>query len=151
MRAVIQNVRNASVKVADTTIGEIGPGMLTLLAVSAKDDQDDVHWLVRKISQLRLLSPDPDAPPRSLLDWPEAAILVISQFTLLASTRKGTRPSWHRAADPDRAREIYENFVHHLSTSLQRPVATGAFGEHMEVQCLNAGPITVVLDSHLRE
>jgi len=151
MRAVIQNVSKAAVHVAGTTVGNINRGMLVLLAISANDQTDDLLWLVRKISQLRILCRKADTHPESLLDWPEAQVLVISQFTLLASTRKGTRPSWHRAANPDVARQLYDQFITHFAEIIQRPIATGTFGNHMELESTNDGPITLIIDSHARE
>ena len=166
MRAVIQRVSEARVKIAGTTVGEIGPGLLVLLGVAPADTADDAQWLADKIAKLRIfpdaeghmnrslldLAPAPIAelpPPDSRLSAP--SVLVVSQFTLFASTRKGTRPSFNDAAKPELAIPLYETFCRLLSAALGRPVATGQFGALMAVALVNDGPVTLIIDTRLRE
>jgi len=150
MRAVIQRVSRASVTVEGAVTGEIGRGLLVLVGVATDDTPDDIAWLAGKIAQQKLF---PDESGRMNLPVTEGGggVLVVSQFTLLASTRKGTKPSWHRAAPPEAAVPIYESFVREMEKLLGRPVATGQFGAMMEVVLVNDGPVTLVLDSRLRE
>lgn len=150
MRAVIQRVRSASVTVAGETLGTIESGLLVLLGVAPTDTESDAQWLADKICALRLFA---DAEGKVNLSVRDAAggLLVVSQFTLLASTRKGTRPSWDGAARPDIAIPLYETFVRLASSSLGRPVTTGRFGADMQVALVNDGPVTLLLDSKVRE
>jgi len=138
------------VKVEGATVGEIGPGFLVLLGVAADDADEDLAWLAGKIAQQKLF---PDESGRMNLSVAESGggVLVVSQFTLLASTRKGNKPSWHRAAPPEIAVPLYDSFVREMERLLGRPVATGKFGAMMEVALVNDGPVTLVLDSRLRE
>jgi len=161
MRAVVQRVSSASVTIAGETVGAIGPGLLILLGVAQADTADDADWLVQKIAALRIFEDDAGKMNRSLVDLgatvggalrPDSpTALVVSQFTLLASTRKGTRPSFNAAAPPAVAIPLYEAFVAQLGTALARPVATGRFGAMMDVALVNAGPVTIILDSRTRE
>lgn len=150
MRAVIQRVGSASVVVDDQTVGAIGRGLLVLLGVAVGDTADDGAWLARKIAALRIFA---DADDKMNLAVGEAGgrVLVVSQFTLIASTRKGSRPSFNDSAKPDVAIPMYEDFVRQLETALGQPVATGRFGAMMRVALVNDGPVTLVLDSRLRE
>jgi len=150
MRAVIQRVSRASVTVEGAVTGEIGRGLLVLVGIATEDTPDDIAWLSGKIVQQKLF---PDESGRMNLSVAESGggVLVVSQFTLLASTRKGTKPSWHRAAPPEVAVPLYEEFVRVMETATGRPVATGKFGAMMEVSLVNDGPVTLVLDSRLRE
>lgn len=164
MRAVIQRVSEAHVKIAGETVGEIGPGLLVLLGVAPADTPADALWLAEKIAALRLfpdafgkmnlsvrdLAPSSDL---SALASPLSAprLLIISQFTLFASTRKGTRPSWDGAARPDHAIPLYEKFCELCTTALGRPVATGRFGADMQVSLINDGPVTLLLDTANKE
>jgi D-tyrosyl-tRNA(Tyr) deacylase len=150
MRAVIQRVSRASVTVEGAVTGEIGLGLLVLVGIATDDTPDDIAWLAGKIAQQKLF---PDDSGRMNLSVTESGggVLVVSQFTLLASTRKGTKPSWHRAAPPEVAVSLYEEFVRSMETATGRPVATGKFGAMMEVALVNDGPVTLVLDSCLRE
>jgi len=150
VRAVVQRVSRARVTVADEVTGEIGPGLLVLLGVAQGDAETDGDWLAQKIAALRIFEDDAGKMNRSLVDLAGSA-LVVSQFTLLASTRKGTRPSFNDAAAPALAVPLYEKFVAQLSAALGRPVATGRFGAMMDVTLVNAGPVTLVLDSRVRE
>jgi D-tyrosyl-tRNA(Tyr) deacylase len=157
MRAVIQRVSEARVKIAGETVGEIGPGLLVFLGVAPADTPADALWLAEKIAALRLF-PDAagkmnlsvrDLAPSSGLSAPR--LLIISQFTLFASTRKGTRPSWDGAARPDHAIPLYEKFCELCTTALGRPVATGRFGADMQVSLVNDGPVTLLLDTAQKE
>jgi D-aminoacyl-tRNA deacylase len=150
MRAVVQRVSRASVRVGADIAGEIEAGLLVLLGVGVDDSDEDLAWLAGKIVQLKLFA---DAGGRMTQSVVESGggVLVVSQFTLLASTRKGTKPSWHRAAGPEAAEPVYEKFVRKMEELLGRPVATGKFGAMMEVESVNDGPVTLVLDSRLRE
>jgi D-aminoacyl-tRNA deacylase len=168
MRSVVQRVSSASVAIEGAVVGAIGPGLLILLGVAEGDTDADIAWLVPKIAQLRIFEDDAGWMNRSLLDLlatpdfelrspnsdlraPAAGALVVSQFTLLASTRKGTRPSFHTAAKPELAIPLYEAFVRQLEQTLGRPVPTGRFGAMMAVSLVNDGPVTLVLDSKTRE
>lgn len=146
MRAVIQRVHEARVEVDGTATGAIGPGLLVFLGVHHEDTQPDLEWLVGKILQLRIF---PDAEARMNLSVRETGggILLISQFTLYGTLRKGSRPSFNRAASPERATAFYEEAIKRLSFGLGRPVATGRFGEHMDIACEQDGPVTIILDS----
>lgn len=150
MRAVIQRVSRASATVEGAVTGEIRRGLLVLVGIATDDTSNDIAWLAGKIAQQKLF---PDETGRMNLSVIESGggVLVVSQFTLLASTRKGTKPSWHRAAPPDIAVPLYEAFVRAMEDLLGRPVATGKFGAMMEVALVNDGPVTIVLDSRLRE
>lgn len=150
MRAVVQRVSRAAVTVEGRVTGAIEHGLLVLVGIAGDDTAEDIAWLAGKIAGLKLF---PDASGRMNLPVTEAGggVLVVSQFTLLASTRKGTKPSWHRAAPPDAAVPLYGEFVRAMGVVLGRPVATGEFGAMMEVELVNDGPVTLVLDSRLKE
>ena len=150
MRAVIQRVREASVSVAGATVGAIGPGLLVLCGVTATDGEADRHWLARKIVSLRIFSDDAGVMNRSLVEI-GGDLLVVSQFTLFASTRKGARPSYSAAAPPEIAAPLFASFVQALERESGRPVATGQFGADMKVSLVNDGPVTIWLDSAHRE
>jgi len=151
MRVILQRVSEAGVRVAGETVGEIGTGLLILLGIEVADSPDDVEWLVRKICQLRLFEDDAGKMNRSLLDVGGSA-LVVSQFTLHARVKKGTRPSFDKAAKPEQALPLYGEFVTALEGSLgEGCVATGVFGAMMEVQLINDGPVTISIDSKNRE
>lgn len=150
MRAVVQRVASASVSIDGQTVGEIGCGLLVLLGVANGDTADDTDWLARKVAALRIFA---DADDKMNLAVAEAGgrVLVVSQFTLIASTRKGSRPSFNDSAKPDLAIPLYEGFVRQLESVLGQPVATGRFGARMQVALVNDGPVTLMLDSRLRE
>ena len=143
MRAVVQRVSEARVTVAGETVGAIGPGLLVLLGVGHDDDEAAVEHLAGKIARLRIFEDDAGHMNRSVLDT-GGAVLAVSQFTLLADTRKGNRPSFIAAAPPERAEPLYETFVEALR-ALGLEVATGRFGRSMEVALVNSGPVTIVL------
>ena len=150
MRAVIQRVISASVSVAGETIGAIDRGLLVLVGKEEADTDADIEWLAQKIVNLRIFADDAGAMSRSVLDI-GGGILLVSQFTLFASTKKGTRPSWHRAAKPDVAVPLYEAMIRRLGELLGRPVQTGRFGAMMQVALVNDGPVTLIIDSKARE
>jgi D-tyrosyl-tRNA(Tyr) deacylase len=150
MRAVVQRVSQAQVTVEGVTIGEIGAGLLVLLGVQAGDTADDARWLAEKTAALRIFEDAGGKMNRSVIDA-AGGVLVVSQFTLLASTRKGARPSFNDAAKPELAVPLYEAFVRNVETQLQRPVPTGRFAAMMQVTLTNDGPVTLVIDSRLRE
>lgn len=150
MRAVVQRVSSARVTVGAETTGEIGRGLLVLLGVAAGDTEDDAQWLAGKIVALRIFEDDGGRMNRSVLDT-GGGLLVVSQFTLLASTRKGARPSFNDAAPPAVAIPLYEAFNRHAGAALGRPVATGRFAAMMQVALVNDGPVTLVIDSRTRE
>ena len=150
MRAVIQRVSSARVTVAGDTTGEIGPGLLVLLGIHPADTAADGQWLAEKLVRLRIFEDDAGQMNRSVQDL-DGGMLVVSQFTLFASTRKGTRPSFNDAAKPDLAIPLYEQFVAQAAAALGRPVATGRFGALMQVSLVNDGPVTLVIDTKVRE
>jgi len=146
MRAIIQRAKDASVTVDNEIVGEIGYGLVILVGVTHDDTEEDIDYLVRKITNLRIFSDEDDKMNLSLLDV-NGDVLSISQFTLYADTRKGRRPSYKNAAHPDLAKKIYEQF----NTSLNAAgvdVATGVFGAMMDVRFTNEGPVTITLDSN---
>ncbi|MFK5922445.1 MAG: D-aminoacyl-tRNA deacylase [Verrucomicrobiota bacterium] len=151
MRVILQRVSEAAVVVNEESIGEIGEGLLILLGIESVDDESDVEWLVRKICQLRLFEDDEGRMNRSLLDM-GGSVLVVSQFTLHAQVKKGTRPSFIRAARPEQAIPLYEAFVSAMQNELgEQRVATGEFGAMMKVSLINDGPVTISVDSRRRE
>ncbi|HTI73187.1 MAG TPA: D-aminoacyl-tRNA deacylase [Candidatus Limnocylindria bacterium] len=150
MRVVLQRVTEARVTVQPDLCRSIGPGLVLLLGIEPEDGPADIEWLTEKIVRLRLFDDESGAMNRSVSDA-QGEILLISQFTLFASTRKGTRPSWHRAAKPEVAIPLYEAFQARLTAALGRPIATGVFGAHMAVQLVNDGPVTLIIDSKERE
>ncbi len=150
MRVVIQRVSSASVTIAGRVHGAIGRGLLVLVGIEAADGNDDGDWLAQKINRLRIFADETGHMNKSVVEI-AGGILVISQFTLHASTQKGARPSFNAAARPEHAKPLYEQFIGQLSTALGRPAATGEFGADMEVALVNDGPVTLIIDSKLRE
>jgi len=150
MRALVQRARDASVSVDGRVVGAIGAGLLVLIGITADDTADDRDWLVRKIVQLRVFDDDAGVMNRSVVEA-GGEILAVSQFTLYASTRKGNRPSYAAAARPEVAEPAFDAVVAALATALGKPVPTGVFGAHMEVRLVNDGPVTIALDSRVRE
>jgi len=150
MRAVIQRVRQAEVKIEGETRGAIGVGLLVLVAVEATDAAEDIEWLAGKIIRLRLFPDDQGVMNRSVQEI-GGEILVVSQFTLFASTKKGNRPSYLRSAPPEVAIPRYEQFKARLAQELGKPVASGEFGADMQVGLVNDGPVTLWIDSKARE
>ena len=150
MRAVIQRVSEASVTIDGSVRGAIGRGLLVLVAVEPTDTAEDIEWLSGKIVRMRLFTDQQGLMNLSLQEV-GGEVLAVSQFTLFASTRKGNRPSWSRAAAPEQAIPLYEAFVRRLTEDLGKPVATGEFGADMKVALVNDGPVTILIDSRLRE
>jgi D-tyrosyl-tRNA(Tyr) deacylase len=150
MRALIQRVSSASVTIAGQVSGEIGLGLLVLLGIEDADTQEDIDWLAGKVSRLRIFGDEDGLMNRSVVDV-DGGLLVVSQFTLYGSTKKGNRPSFIRSAKPPVAIPLYEAFVKTLSFTALRPVATGEFGADMQVALVNDGPVTIWIDSKQRE
>lgn len=146
MRAVVQRVAAARVEVGGQTVGAIGAGLLVLAGFEADDGDSDLEWLSAKLCKLRIFDDENGVMNRSIVDC-TGEILAVSQFTLFASTRKGNRPSWGRAAPPQIAQPLFERFVARLSGELWRPVPTGVFGADMQVHLINDGPVTITLDT----
>lgn len=150
MRAVIQRVCSASVTIGGAVKASIGPGLLILLGIGHEDGPEDIAWLVKKIAGLRIFDDDAGVMNRSVVDVAGEA-LVVSQFTLMASTRKGNRPSYIGAAGHELAIPLYEQFCAALSASIGRPVDTGEFGADMKVALVNDGPVTICMDTKNKE
>ena len=150
MRAVIQRVSAASVKTVDGIIGEIGPGLLVFVGIARNDASADCTWLAGKIVNLRLFPDDAGQMNRAVNDI-SGDLLVVSQFTLHASVRKGTRPSFNDAAGSEAAGPLYEEFILQLQTALGRRVQTGRFGALMKVALVNDGPVTIIIDTKDRD
>jgi D-aminoacyl-tRNA deacylase len=150
MRAVIQRVSEASVTIGGRITGVISRGLLILVAVEENDTREALEWLSGKIIRLRLFNDEHKIMNRSVQDV-EGGILAISQFTLFASTKKGNRPSYSRAARPETARPLYESFLRQLEKDFGKPIQSGQFGADMKVQLINDGPVTVLIDTKLRE
>lgn len=150
MRLVIQRVSEASVTVDGTVTGRIGTGLMMLCGIEHDDTAEDIAWLVPKVTQMRIFS---DADGKMNLSVKDIAggLLVVSQFTLHASTKKGNRPSFIRAARPEQAIPLYEQFISSLEADAGRPVERGIFGADMKVALINDGPVTIVIDSRARE
>lgn len=150
MRTVIQRVSHASVTIEGTVKSKIGAGYLILLGVEEADNEEDIDWLVRKITGLRVFDDEAGVMNRNIMDV-GGDIIVVSQFTLMASYKKGNRPSWLRAAGHEHAVPMYEMFVAKLSEALGKPVGTGEFGADMKVELLNDGPVTICMDTKNKE
>ena len=150
MRTVIQRVTHASVTVNGETVGAIGNGLLVLLGVEPGDTADDLKWRCNKTAHLRIFDDDAGVMNLSVIDT-GGDLLVVSQFTLLASTRKGNRPSYIRAAAPAISEPLYEEFCSEMERLLGKPVKRGVFGADMKVELLNSGPVTIIIDSKIRE
>lgn len=148
MRAVVQRVKEAAVSVDGEECGRIGRGLLVFLGVQEGDTIEDVQWLARKIPPMRIFEDGHDRMNRSVLDI-DGNVLVISQFTLFADLRKGTRPSFNHAAKPDVAEKLYEAFLDELEACMGRPVPRGIFGADMTIPAVNDGPVTILLDSRV--
>lgn len=150
MRAVIQRVSSASVTIGGQVKSSIGKGLLVLLGVGYEDGQEDIDWLVKKISALRIFDDEAGVMNRSVVDV-EGETLVVSQFTLMASTKKGNRPSYIHAAGHEIAVPLYESFCTALSEAVGKPVGTGEFGADMKVALVNDGPVTICIDTKNKE
>jgi D-tyrosyl-tRNA(Tyr) deacylase len=150
MKIVVQRVLKASVTIKDVKVAAIEEGLLILLGIVNEDTEEDINWLVRKIVNLRIFNDANDIMNKSLKDV-EGNVIVVSQFTLHASTKKGSRPSYMKAAKPALAIPLYEQFVVFLETALNKKVQTGQFGADMKVELLNDGPVTIIIDSKTKE
>ncbi|WP_308273242.1 D-aminoacyl-tRNA deacylase [Prevotella sp.] len=150
MRTVIQRVQHASVTINGSIKSNIGNGFLLLLGIEATDTSEDVDWLVKKVSALRVFDDENGVMNRSIIDV-QGEALVVSQFTLYASYKKGNRPSWFRAASHDISVPLYEEFCNKLSAALGKEVGTGEFGADMKVELLNDGPVTICMDTKNKE
>ncbi|HEY1022128.1 MAG TPA: D-aminoacyl-tRNA deacylase [Flavisolibacter sp.] len=150
MRAVIQRVSKASVTVDGKITGEIGTGLLVLLGIEDADAEEDIHWLSGKVVNLRIFNDENGVMNRSVQEV-GGDILLVSQFTLHASTKKGNRPSYIRASKPDIAIPLYEKMIQQLEADLGKKIATGIFGADMKVELLNDGPVTILIDTKNKE
>ena len=150
MRAVIQRVSNASVSIGGQQKSAIGHGLLILLAVEDSDTDEDLGWLVKKISNLRIFDDDNGVMNCSILDV-QGEALVVSQFTLYASYKKGNRPSWFRAGSHEVSIPMYNSFCKQLGETIGKPVGTGEFGANMQVSLVNDGPVTIFIDTKNKE
>lgn len=146
MRIVLQRVKNASVEVDSKIVGSINKGLLIYLGIESEDQQEDIDWLVKKVTQLRIFSDDNAKMNHNIQDI-DGEFLVVSQFTLYASTKKGNRPSFTGAAQPELAEKLYKDFIGTLETKLNKTIQTGRFGANMQVVSINDGPLTFILDS----
>lgn len=150
MKAVIQRVSNASVTIDSKIVAQIENGLLILLGIEDADSQDDIIWLSNKITNLRIFNDENDVMNLSIKEA-DGNIIVVSQFTLHASTKKGNRPSYIKAAKPDIAIPLYETFVAQLEIDLDKKVQTGEFGADMKVALINDGPVTIIIDTKNKE
>lgn len=150
MRAVVQRVSKASVSIADKIHSQIGAGLLILLGIEDADSEEDIAWLSSKIVNLRIF-PDGEGVMNISIKEMEATILLVSQFTLHASIKKGNRPSYIKASKPEIAIPLYEKMIRQLSIDLGKPVQTGVFGADMQVELINDGPVTILIDTKLKE
>jgi D-aminoacyl-tRNA deacylase len=150
MRIVIQRVSEASVTINGVIKSAIHKGLLTLVGFEAEDSQEDLDWIVKKIVQLRIFN-DPQGVMNLSVQEINGEVLVVSQFTLHAKTKKGNRPSYIGAAPPELAIPLYNRFIETLSENLEKQVQTGEFGAHMVVQLINDGPVTIIIDSKNKE
>ena len=150
MKAVIQRVSEASVEINKNTVANINVGLLILVGIEDSDNQEDIIWLASKIINLRIFADDNEVMNLSVKDI-KGEIIVVSQFTLHASTKKGNRPSYIKASKPEIAIPLYESFVSQLETELGKKVQTGIFGADMKVLLINNGPVTIIIDSKNRE
>ena len=150
MRLVIQRVTQATVTIDGEVKSQIGPGLMILMGVCEEDTDEDVEWLVRKVVNLRIFNDENGVMNRPVTDV-GGQVMVVSQFTLFASYKKGNRPSWIKAAKPDISIPLYRLFCQLLSEALGQPVATGEFGAYMKVQLVNDGPVTICMDTKNKE
>lgn len=150
MRVLLQRVLESSVTVNHEVIAKIGNGLLVLVGIEDADTQDDIDWLCNKISQLRIFNDEDDVMNRSIKDV-DGEMIVVSQFTLHAATKKGNRPSYIKAAKPEIAIPLYEQFVQTMESTLGKKIQTGRFGADMKVALINDGPVTIWMDSKNKE
>jgi len=150
MRAVVQRVSEASVTIEGDKVAAIKIGLLILLGIEDADTQDDINWLAAKIAKLRIFGDEEGLMNRSVEDI-NGDIIIVSQFTLFAATKKGNRPSYIRAARPEIAIPLYESFIEQMETEIGKKVQTGVFGADMKVELLNDGPVTIIIDTKNKE
>ncbi|MBR1770227.1 MAG: D-tyrosyl-tRNA(Tyr) deacylase [Bacteroidales bacterium] len=150
MRVVIQRVRHASVSINGEVFSSIERGMLVLLAIEDSDTEDEIQWLTDKIVKLRIFDDENKVMNKSVVETKED-IMVVSQFTLFASTKKGNRPSYIRASKADFSRPMYEKFIRTLELKLGKPVSCGQFGADMQIELCNDGPVTIIIDTKYKE
>ena len=150
MRAVVQRVLKSNVTIEGKIVSEIGTGLLILLGIVNEDTEEDIVWLTHKIANLRIFPDNNQIMNRSLIDV-DGDVIVVSQFTLHANTKKGNRPSYIKAAKPDVAVPLYQAFITHLESVLRKPVQSGEFGADMKVEILNDGPVTIIIDTKNKE
>lgn len=150
MKTVTQRVQYASVTIDGKVTSRIGKGLLVLVGIEDRDTEEDIEWLAKKIVNLRIFDDENGVMNRSVIDA-DGEIMVVSQFTLQASTKKGNRPSYLRASKPDKAIPMYENFCAETGLQLGKAVATGTFGADMKIELLNDGPVTILIDSQNKE
>ena len=150
MRTVIQRVQHCSVTIDGQLKSNIGNGMLVLVGIEDRDTQEDIEWLCKKIANLRIFDDENGVMNRSVIDT-DGEVMVVSQFTLHASTKKGNRPSYIHASKPDFAIPMYESFCAEMGLQISKNVATGVFGADMKIELLNDGPVTILIDSQNKE
>lgn len=150
MKVVVQRVSEASVTIQNNVVADIKNGLLVLLGIVDEDAQDDINWLCNKIANLRIFGDENGVMNKSLLEV-EGDVIVVSQFTLHANTKKGNRPSYIKAAKPEVAIPLYEAFVKQLEVNIGKQVQTGEFGADMKVQLVNDGPVTIIIDTKNKE
>ena len=150
MRVVIQKVKKASVKVNNQLVGQINNGLVVLAGYESLDIQEDISWMVHKIIKMRIFDDSENKLNFSVVDV-NGEILLISQFTLHASVKKGNRPSYIKAADSKKAKQMYDQTISEFETVLKRKISTGKFGANMEVSLVNNGPVTIIIDSKIKE
>lgn len=150
MRAVLQRVKRASVTIKQNVKARIEHGMVVLLGIEDSDGKEDIDYLTKKIANLRIFDDENGVMNRSITDT-EGGIIVVSQFTLMASTKKGNRPSYLRASKPETAVPLYESFCTEMEITFGKQIQTGEFGAEMEVEIINDGPVTIIIDSKNRE
>lgn len=150
MRAVLQRVTEASVEISETIVAKIGCGLVILLGIESEDTVDDIKWLSAKISKLRIFSDAEELMNRSILDC-NGEVILVSQFTLFSSTKKGNRPGFTRSAKPDVAIPLYQSFIKQLELDLGKSIQTGEFGADMKVSLINDGPVTITIDTKNKE
>lgn len=150
MRAVIQRVLEAAVTIDGVVVSNIGPGLLVLLGIEEADDSEDIAWLSGKIARMRIFADSEGKMNQSVLDT-AGEIIVVSQFTLYASTKKGNRPSFLRSAPPSHSEPLYEAFCAAMEQEIGKPIGRGVFGADMKISLVNDGPVTILIDSRARE
>lgn len=151
MRLVIQRTVKASVSIGGRLHSSIGKGLMILVGICDDDTDDDIEYLCQKVVKMRIFPDGDEVMNIALCDLPELGLLVVSQFTLMASTRKGNRPSYIHASRPEVAEPLYNRFVERLAEVARRQVSTGVFGADMQVELINDGPVTIIMDSHRRD